>query len=199
MFYAQLGVMCWKNRIQCLVNQFILPNGPTKPIFLSVRGQGINNSWHTWPLLLMEINILYGLLVWTMLPIENIKLSDILIGVTWSIIASQLLRASWDVSLADEIQQHPASDAYGRKGTHNSPVATQPSQDPVLTTFRDHLYYPIYVQISQVFSFIQFWRLEFSMHISVIPFKFVMNGSNTECFRKTKCVKGNICTQTRCN
>jgi hypothetical protein len=49
-----------------------------------------------------------------MLPIENIKLADILIGVTWSIIASQLLRASCCVSLADDIQQNPACDAVAK-------------------------------------------------------------------------------------
>jgi hypothetical protein len=52
-----------------------------------------------------------------------------LIVVTWSIIASQLLRASCSVSLADNIQQHTACDAYCRQDNHNFLTATQPSQD----------------------------------------------------------------------
>jgi len=75
-----------------------------------------------------------------MLPVDNIKLPDILIGVTWSIITSQLLRASCGLSLADDIQLHPACDAYCRQGTHNSPAATH-----TVSGFRAHNISPSFV------------------------------------------------------
>ena len=186
--------MCWKNRMKYLVNQFIFRNGLTKPIFLSVRRQGINNSCTHWPLSLMEVNRIYCLLVWTMLPVENIKLADILIGVTWSIIASQLLRASCGVSLADDIQQHPACGASCSQGTLNSPAATH-----AVSGFRaqntsppDVLSY-LHLDLPSVL-FYPGLAIRVCMNFSFIPFVFTMNRSNTKSCWKKKCAMENVCT-----
>ena len=59
--------------MKCSVNQFIFHNGLQKPISLSIRGQGIYNLCTNCPLLLTYVTRIYGLLVWTILPTENIK------------------------------------------------------------------------------------------------------------------------------
>jgi hypothetical protein len=55
----------------------------------------------------MEVSRIYDLVVCNVLP-------DILIRVTWNVIASQLLRANYGVSLTNATEQHPAFEAFAK-------------------------------------------------------------------------------------